>query len=69
MPKARFHLPIKIETATPLQLQVAEFGICPECHTKSLVLRFAGGGYRWNQCGRCRKVVVLDSTGWPRAAR
>lgn len=49
----------KIVSMTPLQMQVAELGCCPFCHTKRLKYVGTAAETDWHQCRGCLKVFVL----------
>jgi len=51
----------QLKTFTPLQQTVAELGVCPFCHTKTLTHKHTGGGCEWHQCGKCLKVLALEA--------
>lgn len=44
---------------TPLQAQVAELGVCPKCHTKTLVEKHNDGEHiKWDQCRACLNIYA-----------
>lgn len=44
---------------TPLQSQVAELGVCPKCHSKTLVEKHNDGEFiKWDQCSMCLNVYA-----------
>lgn len=53
--------PIRLALSTPLEDQVANLGVCPKCHTKTLELKHVGGACDWHQCSKCRTVFALES--------
>jgi hypothetical protein len=60
---------LRIETATPLQLQVAALHVCSRCHKKTLAERHCDETYLWMQCTKCLTVFCLpfvNCCGMPR---
>lgn len=50
---------LKTAVMSALQQQVAEKGVCPNCHTKTLRVAHEAVGYSFEQCTNCLKVYVL----------
>lgn len=53
--------PLRFAVLTPLQDRVANLGVCPKCHAKTLELKHVGGGCDWHQCRKCITVFALES--------
>lgn len=51
---------LDIRDANPLELQVMELGICPRCHTKTLVEKHRDPTATWLQCSSCNVVCAID---------
>ena len=49
----------KLALMTQLQQRVAEMGVCPKCHAKTLRLRHETLGMEFEQCDKCLTVFVL----------
>ena len=52
---------IKAGLMNDLQQRVAELGVCPDGHRKTLDLRYEAEGMRFYQCRECLKIYVLES--------
>ena len=50
---------IKTALMTHLQQRVAEAGVCPKCHQRTLRLRHETLGMEFEQCEKCLTVYVL----------
>lgn len=48
-------------TMTPLQEQVVEHGVCPKCHTKTLVCKSMDTEAAWDQCTTCNTVYCVPA--------
>lgn len=50
---------LKFATMNPLQARCTELGVCPKCHTKTLVSKYIGGELEFFQCSTCLVVYTL----------
>lgn len=51
---------IKTAIMNVLEERVAELGVCPSCHKKTLGFVHEAEGMRFYQCAGCLKVYVLN---------
>lgn len=54
---ATYCLP-KFVTMTALQGRVKDLGICPYCHTKTLIEKFNDGDWVSHQCSKCLRAFM-----------
>lgn len=53
--------PIELIEMSALQNKVAELGMCPICHKKSLVAIHTTTDWAYSQCNICGRVIVLEN--------
>lgn len=61
---------LKLAVMSTLQARVSMLGVCPYCHTKTLVRKHEQADMAFNQCEKCLRVyVTAETVNEPRSER